>query len=63
MLTRHRLVALGVFVQFPAEAVVSCLFRRVQTDCGSTKCPIQWIPEDLSPRVKRPGFESHVSPV
>jgi hypothetical protein len=52
----------GSRVRFPAGAGNFSLHHRVQNGSGATQPPIQWVPEDLSLGVKRPGREADHSP-
>jgi hypothetical protein len=54
--TGYGLDGQGVWIRVPVESMSS---RPV---LGPTQPPIQWVPEALSPGVKRPGRETEHSP-
>jgi hypothetical protein len=43
----------GSTVRFPATAENLSLLQSVQTGCKATQPPIQWVPRDSSPAIKR----------
>jgi hypothetical protein len=51
MYARTKQVSLSLFSMYTVKSVL-----------GPTQLPIQWVPADLTPGVKRPGREAHHSP-
>jgi len=58
-----RIFSLVFGVQFPEEPENFFLRHRIQTGSGAYQPPIQWVPGNFSPGVKRPGREAdHLHP-